>query len=261
MAGVNADIDKMTPEEKTEEGIGKRLAGWKTTYGFKELTVSTVDGEIDIEGSMSPGKTVKKISAAAGTPPVYGSLTNGYGTSVEVAQMGTKPSGGSAASQSLTSDGWKHLIKRRNDSTGSSSFYVKGHLLNNHLGGPGDTWDNLTPLTQEGNNRSGDSMYYAFEKKVKAAVFDDKRPVTEFKVVATYGAPSRQAEIAQIDSKLKQPALAASERQTIRDHPRRDRRGAAHRDARGLQGEARQGQGSQLRSRTWSCRSTTTSRL
>ena len=37
--------------------------------------------------------------------------------------MGTKPSGSSAASQSLTSDGWKQLIKRRNDSTGGSSYY------------------------------------------------------------------------------------------------------------------------------------------
>ena len=215
VAGVSADIDKMTPAEKTEEGIGKRLAGWKSTYGFKELTVSTVDGEIDIEGSMSPGQTVKKISAAAGTPPVYGSLTNGYGTSVDVAQMGLKPSGGSPASQSLTSDGWKALIKRRNDSGGSSSYYVKGHLLNNHLGGPGNTWDNLTPLTQVGNNRSGDSMYYAFEKKVKAAVLDDKRPVTDFKVVATYGAPSRQSELGEIDAELKKPSLSKAERRTV----------------------------------------------
>jgi hypothetical protein len=220
VAGINADIDKMSPEEKTEDGIGKRLEDWKKTYGFTELTVKSVDGEIEIDGAMSPGKTVTKISAAAGTPPVYGSQTNGYGTSVDVAQMGTKPSGGSPASQSLTSDGWKKLIKRRNDNTGSSSYYVKGHLLNNHLGGPGTTWDNLTPLTQEGNNRSGDSMYYAFEKKVKAAALDDKRPVTDFKVVAIYGAPNRQGDLAQIDAKLKQPALAAKERsrlEAIRD--------------------------------------------
>jgi hypothetical protein len=215
VAGVTADIDKMTPEEKTEEGFGKRLAGWKTTYGFTELTVSTVDGEIDIEGAMSPGKTVTKVSAAKGTPPVYGSLTNGYGTSVKVAQMGTKPSGGSTASQSLTSDGWKQLIKRRNDDTGSSSYYVKGHLLNNHLGGPGDTWDNLTPLTQIGNNRSGDSMYYAFEKKVKAAVLDDKRSVTNFEVVATYDAPNRSTEISEINTHLKQPSLSVAEKKRL----------------------------------------------
>jgi hypothetical protein len=220
VAGVNADIDKMTPEEKTQEGIAKRLAGWKTAWQFTELTVSTVDGEVDIEGAMSPGKTVAKFSPAAGTPPVYGSLTNTYGTSVAVAQLGLKPKGGSPASQSLTSDGWKRLIKRRNDSTGGSSYYVKGHLLNNHLGGPGTIWDNLTPLTQEGNNRDADSMYHAFEKKVKAAVLDEKRTVTDFKVVAIFGAPSRKAEIGEIDAELKKTSLSKADRteyELIRD--------------------------------------------
>ncbi len=160
---------------------------------------------------MSASEKVTSVVPPAPTAPKYGALTNGYGTSVEVERMAAKPTGGSKASQSLTSDGWKKLIARRNDRTGSSSYYVKGHLLNNHLGGPGDTWDNLTPLTQEGNNRSGDSMYYAFEKKVKAALFDDKREVTAFKVVAQYGAPSRQAEIAEIDTELKAPTISKAE--------------------------------------------------
>ena len=219
VAGVDADIEKMTPEEKTQEGIAKRLAGWKKAWQFTELTVSTVDGQVDIEGAMSPGETVAKFSPAAGTPPVYGSLTNTYGTSVAVAQLGLKPTGGSPASQSLTSDGWERLIKRRNDRTGGSSYFVKGHLLNNHLGGPGTIWDNLTPLTQEGNNRDADSMYHAFEKKVKAAVLDEKRTVTDFKVVAIFGAPSRKAEIAEIDAKLNTSLSKAkrTEYELIRD--------------------------------------------
>lgn len=221
VAGVKADVDKMPKVEKTEEGIGKRLTAWKQTYGFTDIKTTIAEGGgINIRGSMSPEETVTTIDPAAGTPPVYGGLTGSYGSSVDVKQMGTKPSGGSTASQSLTSVGWESLIKRRNDTTGKSSYYVKGHLLNNNLGGPGNTWDNLTPLTQEGNNRSGDSMYYAFEKKVKAAVFDQKRPVSDFKVVAIYGASSRGTDIGEIDAKLKLPSLSVAERkryQTIRE--------------------------------------------
>jgi hypothetical protein len=211
VAGVTADVGALPEAEKTEEGLEKQLAGWKKTYGFSDLKILRVDEGIEIDGAMSNGRKVTTVGPQAPTAPKYGALMNGYGTSAEVERMAPKPTGGSPASQSLTSAGWKKLIARRNDQTGSSSYYVKGHLLNNHLGGPGDTWDNLTPLTQEGNNRSADSMYYAFEKKVKAALFDDKREVTAFKVVAQYGAPSRQAEIAQIDAELKLPSISKAE--------------------------------------------------
>jgi len=220
VAGVSKDVDAMPAEEKTEEGLGKRIPDWKKTYGFTELTVVHSADGLELDGAMSPGKKVKAISAAAGTPPEYGSLTNGYGTYAKVQQMGTKPTGGSSASQTLTSAGWQALIKRRNDNTGSSSYYVKGHLLNNHLGGPGDVWKNLTPLTQEGNNRSGDSMYYAFEKKVKDAVFTEKRPVTGFQVTAIYGAPGRASELAAIDKEMKKPGtpkVEADRLQAVRD--------------------------------------------
>ena len=43
---------------------------------------------------------------------------------------------------------WNALRLRKQ---GSRTFYVKGHLLNNHLGGPGTNWNNLTPLTQDAN--------------------------------------------------------------------------------------------------------------
>jgi hypothetical protein len=218
VAGVTTDVNAIPEAERTEENLSKRLAGWKKTYGFSDLKIVSLDEGLEIDGSMSNGQTVTSVGPQPATPPKYGALTSGYGTSVEVERMAKKPTGG--GTPSVTSDGWKRLTYRRNDRTGSSSYYVRGHLLNHNLGGPGNTWDNLTPLTQEGNNRSSDSMYYAFEKKVKTALLDDKREVTGFKVTIQYGTPSRLADIAAIDAELQNPSLSktkATEYRLIRE--------------------------------------------
>lgn len=55
------------------------------------------------------------------------------------------------------------LLKRRE---GGRSYYVRGHLLNEHLHGPGK-WENMTPLSQKGNQKH---LEFA-ENKVKTAVF------------------------------------------------------------------------------------------
>lgn len=54
------------------------------------------------------------------------------------------------------------LLKRR---LGGSSYYIRGHLLNHNTHGPGQ-WENMTPLSKEGN-RLHESVA---ESKVKAAV-------------------------------------------------------------------------------------------
>jgi len=41
-------------------------------------------------------------------------------------------------------------LNQRRVSGGGASFYIKGHLLNQQLGGPGD-WKNLVPLSRSGN--------------------------------------------------------------------------------------------------------------
>jgi hypothetical protein len=49
---------------------------------------------------------------------------------------------------------------------GSGSYYVKGHLLNDNLGGPGNTWANLTPLNRDANK----AHQLNFEDAVKTDV-------------------------------------------------------------------------------------------
>jgi len=61
VSGVSGDVDAMPEEEKNEEGFNKRLPGWKSQYQFTELTVEHQQGELVIEGAMSPKKKVKGI--------------------------------------------------------------------------------------------------------------------------------------------------------------------------------------------------------
>ncbi|MEY4764956.1 MAG: hypothetical protein RI907_1629, partial [Pseudomonadota bacterium] len=88
---------------------------------------------------------------------------------------------------SASSGGWETLAMRKD---GGSSYYVRGHLLNDNLGGTGADWANLTPLTQASNNRSAVSMLRTFENTVKTAVLDQKKTVN-LTVTVSYGQPAR----------------------------------------------------------------------
>ena len=216
VAGVSADVEAMSVDEKTEEGIGKRVDGWKNKYGFTALKILHKDDDLVIEGAMSPDKPVKSVKNAP-TAPVYGALTaGGYGISVFVDKMASKPAGGSQPS--VSTDNWKKLGRRRNDNSPGDYYYVRGHLLNHNLGGPGNIWDNLTPLTQVANNRGVDSMLREFENPVKDAVKAGDA-VTKFDVKAVYGGASRTADLSAIDLDIKKATKPAERTrlQTLRD--------------------------------------------
>jgi Domain of unknown function (DUF4157)/DNA/RNA non-specific endonuclease len=214
--GVGADVDAMAADEKTDEGFAKRLPDWKQKYGFTELTIEHKGGDLEIDGSMSPKKKpVKTVPAPPESVPKYGPVTaQGYGTSVFIGKISSNPTGGSTPS--VSSDPWQRLGKRRNDNNIRDYYYVRGHLLNHNLGGPGNTWDNLTPLTQVANNRGSESMLRSFEQPIKDAV-TAKKVVTNFDVQAQYGSASRSAELAEIDKTLAAAPPAEKKRlETVR---------------------------------------------
>jgi hypothetical protein len=136
------------------------------------------------------------------TEPVYGATnTPGYGTSATVLRLTHNRSyRGSTPDRSLHTSAYTRLNQRRSRIGATGSYYVLGHLLNHNIGGPGDTWRNLTPLSQGANNRRGDSMLHGFEKLVKDAV-DAPRPedrkVVNFIVTANYTMPSRGGDAAE----------------------------------------------------------------
>ena len=64
---------------------------------------------------------------------------------------------------------WASLTKKRD----GHRLYIKGHLLNQNLGGPGDKVENITPLTYSANS----NHLNAVEKQVKGVVLEDKKTV------------------------------------------------------------------------------------
>ncbi|MFT3794687.1 hypothetical protein [Flavobacterium sp.] len=79
----------------------------------------------------------------------FGGLTpHGFAKKMEVKNLhkSTKPPIGSVPG--VTNDGYDTLKKKRN---GNSTYYILGHLLNHNLGGSGNDFRNLTPLTRKGN--------------------------------------------------------------------------------------------------------------
>src|SRR5262249_20022950 len=145
---------------------------------------TAVDPSAEIEGLLDrlATATARFMPRTGGsTPPVYGPLVSGFGSSLRLERPGAPCPGGRGPRAG--SDAWDALRRRQ---FGNGSYYVRGHLLNNNLGGPGNTWTNLTPLTQAANNRGKESMLHQFETPVKTQVLNQNR-IVHFQVTAQYG--------------------------------------------------------------------------
>lgn len=79
----------------------------------------------------------------------FGGLTaDGFGKKMEIENLhkSTRPPVGSVPG--VSNNGYNVLSYKRN---GSSTYFILGHLLNHNLGGSGNDFRNLTPLTRKGN--------------------------------------------------------------------------------------------------------------
>jgi len=133
-------------------------------------------------------ETAKFMPAGVGTGKIqyiYNPKTGkGFGRGIRVNPL-VKNNQGSGVNQSYVNqnDAFRTLKARRK---GGTSYYVAGHLLNNNLGGRGDDWRNLTPLTQYANTQDHEPN---FEKAAKDAVNTHGKTV-DFVVSAVYGSHS-----------------------------------------------------------------------
>lgn len=129
-------------------------------------------------------------AAGASTAPVFGPLHGGMGSSVTVERLTSVHPPGDQPS--VAGGLWETLSRRRN---GGTTYYIKGHLLNHHLGGTGASWANLTPLTGSSNT----TMSSQFEELAKARVHHPSTPVAvRYNVTATFGRDARASEQAAL---------------------------------------------------------------
>ncbi len=135
-----------------------------------ELAVLTADLDLPAPGSFNPS---------------YGGTTSaGFGSSIRVSTL-SKNNNGSGVNQGYVNGNntFRTLKARRQ---GGTSYYIAGHLLNNNLGGPGNDWRNLTPLTQYANTQDHEPN---FERFAKDAVNVNNKTI-DFVVNARYGTHS-----------------------------------------------------------------------
>lgn len=144
-------------------------------------------GPTDAQIEDGAASSALPVGDTVSTPPVFGGTNAGFGTSVKVARLTKNHANGSGPS---VEGGHWNILRTRMD--GGSTYYVRGHLLNDNLGGTGSDWQNLTPLTQAANNRSAVSMLHTFESPVKTAV--NNGGVVDFGVTISYGRPVRNAD-------------------------------------------------------------------
>jgi len=205
IAKSKSRINKMkSPNKEKAEAqlliLEKDYKAWKKKTQDKTLYEKVANSVYEL-WKLLPDDNQIELS----TPPSYGNLENGYGKSVTVKRLTQKIPLEGGAPGSTTSPSWKVLRKRRK---GGGSYYVRGHLLNHKLGGPGK-WFNLTPLTQTANNRGANSHLHKFESGVKEAVLEDQK-IVNFSVIANYGRSAKQASFDQSSKK------SATEQATIK---------------------------------------------
>nr|WP_238431390.1 DUF4157 domain-containing protein [Streptomyces cavernae] len=139
---------------------------------------TAADGPSDTASEPVVGDTVQR--AYVGQPYVqYGSLDPGAGAGTYMkAELhpGQIPRG---SSPRVKPSWWP----RGSGATARwfSTYMVQGHLLNDNVGGPGDTLYNLTPLTKTGNGNHHSMAEYNVKKEIANG------NIVEYEVWAIYG--------------------------------------------------------------------------
>ncbi|TAF03408.1 MAG: DUF4157 domain-containing protein [Nostocales cyanobacterium] len=127
--------------------------------------------------------------------PELGGINNaGFGKWMK-AKILTRVNIGKGSEPTKAKHGIYDILNKRRDKGGSASYYVRGHLLNEKLGGKG-IWENMTPLSRAGNGEHEAQ----FESLVKAAV--DSGAILEYHVTPIYQERSDKTALkAEVDKR------------------------------------------------------------
>ncbi|MBT8341824.1 MAG: DUF4157 domain-containing protein [Desulfatitalea sp.] len=159
---IAVSIDGLTIKAKTDKGTKDH------NPDFQKLL-----DDLSMETSIFVDRADGKLPV---TEVEYGSTnTAGFGTKME-ARVLTKL-GPPGTIPIVTNPIWEKLLKRRKR---RGSYYVRGHLLNHNIHGPGSTWKNLTPLSRKGNKEH----LARVESDVKKAV--DNEEIVSYSVIPKY---------------------------------------------------------------------------
>lgn len=125
-------------------------------------------------------------------PEFMGTTSAGYGKGMK-AKLLTINGLKKGSPPRVTSNAYNILNTRR--TKGGASYYVRGHLLNESLGGEGNNWENLTPLSRSGNAQHAKR----FEALVKASI--NSGAIMEYFVTPVYKVkPDKKKMFEEVDA-------------------------------------------------------------
>lgn len=203
----------------------QRLASGERRSG---TAAQTADGSSDVHSAALVDQIQRLANDTAAlmpadpnrsSAPVFSPVTGqGYGRKIHIDLLTSErshwPIRGSEPS--ARSPRWNRLNQRATDGNDRDYMYIRGHLLNHNLGGPGNMWENLAPITQTANNRGGNSMLNAFEDPVKTVV-DAGGRAANFDVQADYAANNRGSDLSAIDAEIAKAGRGEATARTASD--------------------------------------------
>ncbi len=179
--GTNAEseavrIAKLIDAKKNEGlGPGDKVAKERARMR-KQAEIEVLLGQLAPHAATLLGLQGVAIPVSSGisyTPKTIMGTKLGFRMNADVLTKRGDPGSAPSVNNSL----WDKLTRRRNQ---GGSYYVRGHLLNHNVHGPGNTWNNLTVLSRKGNKNHLDEA----EKLVKIAV--DSGAIVRYWVIADY---------------------------------------------------------------------------
>lgn len=200
-------IAKKIDDKKDEPLDGKTKEEKKISKNKKIAEVEVLLGQLAVPAAVLFGDP-----ALAGEPEVdFKTQSAGHGLTMTSIRLNNKQKlKGSAPETGMTAS-FKILNKRRHIDNPEETYYIKGHMLNDNLGGKGK-WDNMTPLSRRGNSKHETEV----ESLVKAAF--DSGAVIEYNVKAVYGYGANAGNIPADDPKAKEKLEIIKEEVNVPTH-------------------------------------------
>lgn len=162
MGGVAINHDRRLEHEAD-------VMGMRAISGIKQLKAADA-----VRPSSAGGSVLQAYNIS------YGGLQNGAGTDMHVYINGKNdPDLHKGSAPSVVPPWWPAAGTHARNYL--AQYAVQGHLLNEHLGGPGNNMANLTPITKSTNT----THFHKIEDIVKQAIAADYG--VEYRVRATYG--------------------------------------------------------------------------
>jgi hypothetical protein len=149
---------------------------------------SIADTDKKAPAGQGPGilQSTDAASATHDHAVAFGGLQNGCGTRMEAWLYPDDDLAGSKPS--VRPDWWAAMMADPStDASWVSSYVVQGHLLNEHLGGPGNDMRNLTPFAKATN-----SQHHAYVEKAAKSI-KSRKNIMRYLVVVDYASAPTSA--------------------------------------------------------------------